>query len=156
MKTLNIGVTGTRNGMNTSQQSFVREYLSLSNIGSLIIPPNSTFELELHHGDCIGVDVEVANIAQELGYKTVNYPPIETSLRAYHKSDIILEPKTYFARNRDIVDNSEILLVVPMENSHQTKGGTWYTHDYAKKKNKTIFVFYPNGNIEVSNIGEVL
>jgi hypothetical protein len=153
MKTLNVGVTGTRNGMNTYQENRVIEYL---NMLKNKLPLYDTYQL--HHGDCVGVDVEVAKIAQELGYKTVNHPPVDSELRAYHESDIILEPKTHFARNRDIVNNSEILLVVPMENSHQTKGGTWYTHDYATKRNhiKSIVIFYPSGKNFIFTKGKVL
>ncbi len=45
-----------------------------------------------------------------------------------------------------------MLLVVPLQSEHQIQGGTWYTYDYAKRKeNKDrvkIVVFYPNGEIE--------
>lgn len=147
---MKIGVTGTRNGMNEKQKENVKQYLTD------ILVVTSITKYELHHGDCIGVDVEVANIAQELGYKIINYPPIEDSLRAFHKSDISLEPKTYFARNRNIVNNTAVLLVVPREDSHQQKGGTWYTYDYAKKHNKCILIFYPNGTINYPPIQDSL
>jgi hypothetical protein len=35
-----------------------------------------------------------------------------------------------------------------MDNEPQARGGTWYTHDYAKKKNKPVKIFYPDGRIE--------
>lgn len=131
--TTKIGVTGTRNGMNSSQRERVTQFLQ----------ENKSEGAEFHHGDCIGVDVEVAEIAHSLGYYVVNHPPVDESLRAFHKSDKILDPKTYFARNRDIVDDTDLLIVVPMDDAHQSRGGTWYTHDYAGKKGKPVSVFFP-------------
>jgi hypothetical protein len=138
---LKVGVTGTRNGMTVSQQNSVKNYLNT-------LKSSKYTDYELHHGDCVGVDVEVATMAHEIGYKTINHPPIKDELRAFHKSDTILEPKTYFARNRNIINNTDILFVVPKEESHQNSGGTWYTHDYAKKLDKSIVIFFPGGKIE--------
>lgn len=137
-----IGVTGTRNGMNEIQKNNVTEFLR-----------KSRQELEsemftLRHGDCVGVDNEVAKIAHDLGYVTFNHPPIDKALRAFHESDFSFSPKSYFSRNRDIVDNSDLLIVVPMDNEHKSKGGTWYTYDYAIKKGVPVRVFYPDGRVE--------
>lgn len=41
-------------------------------------------------------------------------------------------------RNRYMVDNSDLILAIW---NGQCKGGTWYTIDYAKKKNKLIEIF---------------
>jgi hypothetical protein len=30
-----------------------------------------------------------------------------------------------------------------MQDHWSSKGGTWYTHDYAKKKNKNLKIFWP-------------
>lgn len=126
-----VGVTGTRSGMTDKQRKEVTEFLTQF-AGS-----------ELHHGDCVGVDVEVAEIAASLGYKIVNHPPLKNDLRAYHESDEFREPQSYFARNRNIVDETDKLIVVPYQDEWQSNGGTWYTHDYAKKKQKPVDVFYP-------------
>jgi hypothetical protein len=102
----------------------------------------------LRHGDCVGVDAEVAKIAHDLGYIIFCHPPVDDSLRAFYDADFTASPKNHFARNRDIVDNSDLLIVVPMDNERKTKGGTWYTYDYAIKKRVAITVFYPDGRIE--------
>ena len=47
-----------------------------------------------------------------------------------------------------IVDNSNLLIVVPMDNERKLRGGTWYTYDYAVKKGVPVRVFYPDGRIE--------
>jgi hypothetical protein len=129
---MKIGVTGTRSGMNDNQMLAVIKFLQENTVN------------ELHHGDCVGVDFEVAEIAATLGIRTVCHPPNKTELRAYHKSDETRFPLTYFARNRNIVDETDMLLVVPYQDTHQPNGGTWYTHDYAVKKGKERRVFFPN------------
>jgi hypothetical protein len=99
---------------------------------------------EFHHGDCVGVDVEAAEIAKVLRYKVVCHPPDKSDLRAFHKSDTVKLPMSYFARNRNIVNETEVLLVVPFQTTHQPTGGTWYTHDYAVKVDKLVHVIYPD------------
>ena len=136
---MKIGVTGTRNGMNNIQSDCVNEYLA----GLAAV-----YQLELHHGDCVGVDAEAAEIANCRNIKIVCHPPEKDDLRAFYPFFRELrEPKSHFARNRAIVDECDILIVVPMDNEPQKLGGTWYTHDYAKKKNKPIVIFYPDGRI---------
>ena len=130
---MKIGVTGTRSGMNDLQIEEVFEYLQQFN-------PSDT---ELHHGDCVGVDAQVAEIAKMLGMRIVCHPPEKTDMRAWFDSDETRMPLSYFVRNRNIVDETDQLLVVPYQDSYQTNGGTWYTHDYAKKKNKNLVVFFP-------------
>jgi hypothetical protein len=129
---MKIGVTGTRTGMNETQKQAVTTFLQ-RHTG------------ELHHGDCVGVDAEVAAIAKELGYRVVCHPPVKDDLRAFFVSDENRNPLSYFARNRQIVDEVEVLLVVPFQDKWQSNGGTWYTHDYAIKKHKDVVVLYPNG-----------
>lgn len=134
---MKIGVTGTRNGMNKFQKEKVTEILKHYTI---------TREVhEFHHGDCVGVDTEAANIAYSLAYRIVCHPPVLTELRAFNKNySEIRNEKTYFARNRDIVDSTALLIVVPKETRKQSSGGTWYTHGYAVKKGKRICIVYPD------------
>jgi hypothetical protein len=129
---MKIGVTGTRSGMTEEQFGSIELFLR-------------SVEGELHHGDCVGVDVEVAELAKEIGYRTVCHPPEKEDLRAFHASDEIRWPLSYFARNRKIVDECDVLLVVPFQKTHQSSGGTWYTHDYAVKQGKKVIVFYGEG-----------
>lgn len=136
MTKFEVGVTGTRNGMTDHQKNLV--FSTLSRIKEYWSEP------VLHHGDCVGVDVEVAQIAMDLGYTIVCHPPEKDHLRGFHKSHYFKEPFHYFKRNRNIVDASDLVLVIPRESSHQSSGGTWYTHDYAVKKNKPIYTFWPN------------
>ncbi len=136
---MKIGVTGTRSGMNAHQNA------ELMNFMKLVFAEASRYGegAEVHHGDCVGVDVEFDELAIELGFNTICHPPEKNELRAFHKSDEIREPKSYFARNRNIVDECDLLIVIPYQDSHQKSGGTWYTYDYAVKKQKPTHVIFP-------------
>lgn len=138
MNSLHIGMTGTRSGMTPHQRQTVKDLLHL-----LILTDIHAEQISVHHGDCVGADEEFAQIAQSLGCKTICHPPLDNRLRAWHNSDEILAPKSYFARNRDIVDASSMLVVIPWQMEWQSNGGTWYTHDYAVKQKKLRFMVWP-------------
>ena len=132
---MKLGITGTRMGMNEHQFNLVQDFLI----------KNYCEGAEFHHGDCVGVDAEAALVAKEIGYTIVGHPgPGEDGLRAFVECDQSKEPQSHFKRNRTIVDETELLIVVPLQDEWQPKGGTWYTHDYAVKKNKPVKVFYPS------------
>ena len=129
---MKIGVTGTREGANEAQLLTVIKFMES-------LGPNH----ELHHGDCKGVDVQVAAAARARGWRIVCHPPKSTETQGHFGGDEVREPLGYLQRDRNIVDATELLLVVPLQNKWQPKGGTWYTHDYAVKKGKTVELFYP-------------
>lgn len=130
---MKIGITGTREGMTEHQFEMVCQYLT----------DRYCEGAEFHHGDCRGVDVEAAAVAKELGYKIVCHPPKLTEEQGFFGGDEVRTPAGYLERDRRIVDECDFLLVVPLQMEWQPKGGTWYTHDYAVKKNKPFFVIYP-------------
>lgn len=131
---MKIGITGTREGMTEHQFDLVQKYLK----------DKYCEGAEFHHGDCVGVDAEAALLAKEIGYKIIAHPgPDHDGLRAYVPADESREPQSHFKRNRTIVDACDHLLVVPLQMERQLRGGTWYTHDYAVKKNKPFSVIYP-------------
>lgn len=131
---MKVGATGTRNDLNLYQLDCIANYLQ-----SIYVP-----NIELHHGDCVGADNTISEIAKSLNYKIVCHPPNIDTLRAFAPYDEIRKPLSYFARNRNIVDETDILIVAPYQNARQPKGGTWYTHDYALSKNKPIMIFFPS------------
>lgn len=128
-----IGVTGTRKGMTPLQAKNVER----------VLRENFSPGAEFHHGDCVGVDGEAAVMARDLGYKIVCHPPQIQEHRYFFPADEFRQPINYFARNRNIVDETDKLIVVPLENEHQDRGGTWYTHDYAVRSKKPRIVVYP-------------
>ena len=129
---MRIGVTGTREGANEFQLLKIVEFMESLGAGH-----------ELHHGDCSGVDVQVAAAARELGWRIVCHPPKSTETQGYFGGDEVRQPLGYLQRDRNIVDETDMLIVAPLQNTWQPKGGTWYTHDYAVKKGKIVHLFYP-------------
>ena len=133
-----LGFTGTRSGMTPEQQHTVRRLFEKE--GSF------TF----HHGDCVGADTEAHNLACDADAYIVLHPPIKDDLRSFCESDERHSPKSYFARNRDIVEASHVLVATPFT-AHETQGGTWYTINYARKRKAkgdpiTIIIVQPDGS----------
>ena len=62
-------------------------------------------------------------------------------------SDQTLPPKDYLDRNHDIVDQTDLLIATPKENTEVLRSGTWATIRYAKKINKPTWIIETNGNI---------
>lgn len=135
---MKIGFTGTRHGMNSTQ---------LTNIRTFILTLKIT---ELHHGDCIGADAEFHSLGETYNYKIIIHPPTDESLRAFKQGEI-LPKKPYLARNRDIVDQTDLLISAPPERFENKHGGTWYTIHYARKQNKPLIIFYKDGRIIKEN-----
>ena len=131
---MKVGVTGTREGATAYQLAELRTVLT------------ELKGTEFHHGDCAGVDVQAAAIAKELGYRIVCHPPKSSEQQGFFGGDEVREPLGYLQRDRNIVDATDVLLVVPLQNAWQPKGGTWYTHDYAVKKGKPVSVIYPGNS----------
>lgn len=133
-----IGITGTRNGWTDQQRViFVSRCLPL-------------YSFEFHHGLCVGVDCqshdEVRNLAPH--GRIIGHPSVDKKLQKEVNCDELREAKTHFARNRDIVNETDILIVVPMQMEWQSRGGTWYTHDYGVNRGKEVFVIWPDGKLE--------
>ena len=141
---MKIGFTGTRDGCTGDQ------FLKLRSTVDKLTPTLTDFEC--HHGDCVGADAEFHEIAQYYGAKIVIHPPTgpaDDPLRANcelgHPIHEMREPLSHFARNRAIVDETDVLIVCPAQMEHQPRGGTWYTHDYAIKKKKPVVIVWPDG-----------
>lgn len=128
---MRVGFTGTRKGMTDYQKRILRERLK-------VLQPT-----EFHHGDCIGADEEAVKIARELDIFIIGHPPIDKSHRAYAGSDIVEDPKQYLARNRDIVDQTDLLFVAPKTKDEELRSGTWATWRYAHSRNGLIEVLWP-------------
>jgi len=103
---------------------------------------------ELHHGDCVGVDEQVALMAHE--YRVVAHPPISTmwqSKLTAERNDFVWPPKPFLERNRDIVDVTHLLLVVPRYTHEELRSGTWTTYRYAKEIHRPMKIIYPDGSV---------
>lgn len=129
-----IGFTGTRKGLTDKQEAEVIRLLSA-------LSPT-----EFHHGDCLGADAQAHDIAKTLGIRTIIHPPQNPVYRTYcvpsDPSDV-WPPREYLARNRDIVDQSDLLVACPGEATEQLRSGTWATVRYAKKLGKRVVLVLP-------------
>jgi len=105
--------------------------------------------VEFHHGDCIGADTDAHNIYKEVSSgKIIIHPPINEIKRSFCEDGVVLESKEYLARNHDIVDASNIMIACPSSKIEQVRSGTWATIGYSKKKNKKIYIIFPDGSME--------
>jgi hypothetical protein len=132
-----IGFTGTRRGMTEAQKDWFWEFLR-----SLGVMP-----FEFHHGDCEGADHDAHRLASELTHcRIVIHPPIKKFARMFLNGDEIRPVKDFLDRNKDIVNETEILVGMPGEDEEQLRSGTWSTIRYARKSLKPTRVVGPSGN----------
>ena len=138
---MKIGITGTRNGFSDKQKETFLKYLEEHNLLKTVT--------EFHQGNCIGVDVEATRIFYEKTNAVIHahLPEKKELIGTTKYNHVNCKPKNYFARNRDIVNSSDIIIVVPREMKHQSFGGTWYTHDYALKRSKKTITIFPDGSL---------
>ena len=140
---MKVGFTGTRKGMTILQKKKLLAFLT--KFGNVI--------KEVHHGDCVGADAEFHEIVRQNfpTIKIVIHPPINPKFRAFCDGDEERKPKDYLARNRDIVDETDILIACPAQKKEILRSGTWATVRYARKKKKFILIIFPDGSLEVEN-----
>lgn len=114
-----VGFTGSRHP---------RPADTIDRLRALLIEWGAT---EAHHGDCVGFDAQAHDVCVELGIKTIAHPPSNPSLRAWKKADLILPPKPYLDRNRDIVNASNKIIAAP-DGPERERSGAWSTVRFAK------------------------
>jgi hypothetical protein len=86
-----------------------------------------TGTLEFHHGSCQGADVEAAMLVRYIcgnKCKIVCHPGPGGDAHRQDSGvdDVILPVKAHFARNRDIVNACEVLIVCPKQMEWQPRG----------------------------------
>lgn len=132
-----LGFSGTRSGMNSNQLFVFWDQFAVAKYS------------EFHHGDCVGADADAHKAFRlfEPQVKIIIHPPVDEKLRAFCEGDEIRKQNTHFARNRNIVDSTDEMVITPYQDEWQDHGGTWYTHDYAVKNNKRVWIIWPNGKL---------
>jgi len=129
-----VGFTGTRAGMTAQQKRLVRDMLQA-------LEPEHVV-----HGDCIGADADFHTICQELNID-IHIRPSLLHTRAYCSgAKVVHEAGPPLARNRDIVDEANVMLATPKTQNEVLRSGTWAAIRYARGK-KPLRVYYPNGVI---------
>lgn len=137
-----LGTTGSRFGLSAAQRA--QAVLLLDGRRERWPKPS-----RVDHGDCLGVDYDIFQIACQLHIMTVSHPPINNKLRAYCASDIILAARPYEERNQDIASMTERLVGFPSgEERVQLRSGTWQTIRYAAKLRRSVLIIYADGREE--------
>lgn len=144
-----VGVTGTRKGWNFNQKINFMEFLN-----------TVTFHY-LRHGQCIGVDEEVAeacwkktgiNITAHPGMYARSFNGDRTEVRSQFNHNEHVWPADLFKnRNYVIVNKSDAILGFPKEEIKDRRlfsglrGGTIHTLDYAIAIRRPTYIFNPSG-----------
>lgn len=137
-----VGITATRHGLTDLQSIMLSQ--ALRNLEAHV----------LHHGDCVGGDHEADVIAQHMKIMRIAHPPNDPKLRAFCSADVILDEKPYLDRNKDIVNECEVLIALPQTAYEQQRSGTWSTVRYARQINKPHVIIYPDGSVEEGGPGK--
>lgn len=140
--TMKIGFTGTRYGMRPAQAHVFG--ILLVDLVTVTGSSSHTFR----HGMCRGADYEAGEIAF-MAVEVIGHPGPDNDVWRHHGCHVhaMLPPMAHLARNREIVDKSEILIAAPAEMVETDRGGTWSTIRYARKAGKKITIIYPDGSL---------
>ena len=136
LKMIKIGFTGTRHGMSDEQLKEFENLIKTKDIS------------EFHHGMCIGSDKQAHDLVKNSKLKIVGHPPIYKKFISNCDCDIIKESHDYLKRNKNIVDETDILIATP-DCKEKVRSGTWSTVRYARRKNKEIYIIHKNGRITI-------
>jgi hypothetical protein len=134
-----VGFTGTREGMTKPQRRRVRE---------LVVEYGPK---EGHHGDCEGGDEQFHSICRGEKVFTVAHPPKDSRWRAFCSADRTERVKDFLDRNKDIVQESTVLIAAPKEEVEPAPAqgqGTWSTVRYARKRGIPVRVVLPSGQLQ--------
>jgi hypothetical protein len=120
----NIGFTGTRRGMTDRQKTAL----------AVLMEEFDQYEGQptLHHGAANGADSEAVILAAEWDWKTTA-----------HLASPPGTAKLLLARNRNIVDSSNLLIAAPSTIEEVRRSGTWMTIRYARQTDKPVVVLDP-------------
>jgi len=135
-----VGFTGTSRGASAFQLTALEERLK-----ALLA---DGFD-EFHHGLCIGADEQAARIAKRLGFRVVAHPglirdPKNMKYRSeFAENDETRPEKPTIERDRDIVDEVELMLATPPTREELLRSGTWTTVRYARKVGRTVELVLP-------------
>ena len=134
---MKVGFTGTRRGMS---------HLQIAGLWRVFVDIGMT---SLHHGGCVGSDEEAHYIAYDLSVFTVVHQPFyQNKCFDYSDADELRPPKPYLERNKDIVDETDVLVATP-DGVERLRSGTWSTVRYALKQGRTVYIVWPDGRLDI-------
>lgn len=120
---MDVGFTGTREGMTLAQDHAFRELMMMLF--------NGFKKQAFHHGGASGADTSAADIARLCGWTLVPHLPTRKTAAEY------------LARNHDIVMSSDIMIAAPRTLTEEQRSGTWATVRYARQNDVPVIVLDP-------------
>lgn len=147
---LQVGFTGTQQGMTDDQKLTVRAIL---------------FDLQpriVHHGDCVGADKDFHDIcAAMIDSDQIGGAQLDTVIIGHPGTDsyghmpkragcavhVCMDPKPYLERNTDIVNTCSVLIATPSGFEEELRSGTWSTIRRARKRDIQVYVVWPDGSV---------
>lgn len=137
---INIGFTGTQEGMTPAQSQTVFDEMMLYG------QDPDDWVAEAHHGLCVGADEQFHRLLSYMHKSLVvhGHPPINRSKVANCDVDVMHPPLEYLARNREIVEACTVLFAAP-KGQEALRSGTWSTVRYARRIGKPIRIVWPDG-----------
>ncbi len=135
---MNIGFTGTQNGLTLSQR------ISLRNLLQRLGP------VEFHHGDCIGADASAHAMLAPTKCRIIIHPSTNEKKRAHCNGPNarILPAKPPLQRNPDIFALANLLIACPKNDFEEVRSGTWATARGAVEKKVPVTVVWPDGRVQ--------
>ena len=136
-----LGITGTRKGMTERQKDMLAHLIA-------VCVPHQFYTF--HDGDCVGVDIEARRMAWDWTYKLIVHPSTATT-RAFLKlgGEEFREPKPPLVRNKDIVDECDLLVACPGGDHEELRSGTWACIRYGRKVKRRTIIIWPGGELSI-------
>ena len=133
---MKVGFTGTQDGLTDDQVTLIVEVIS-----------ELDEMTEMHHGDCIGADAEFFTIVRMLkpDVQITGHLPEDESKRAFCENDIECKPLPYLDRNKNIVEEADVLIGTPKNKVEYLRSGTWATIRHARKTGIPRIIIWPDG-----------
>lgn len=133
---MKIGFTGSRYGMTDDQKMSFKSIIKHC--------PITVF----CHGDCVGADEQAHSIVNGHTMAEIHVRPGPGGKhRANCEGDFTYPPSSFLSRNKDIVDESEMMIATPNSFEEQKRSGTWSTIRYTRKKQVTMCIIWPDGSV---------
>ena len=153
---MNIGFTGTRQGMTSSQLTSVMTFLDKMKPRKEALEESRSDPTFLknfysaHHGCCVGSDIQFATLAKRYKFWVVGHPSSDTPIYQIPveqcSSDELTSPKPALIRNHDIVNGRELVFATPKTLKEEIRSGTWAAIRFALKSNIPVKVVWPDGS----------
>jgi len=134
---MRLWFSGSRQGMTTIQRNKILEFLK----------ENKDKIKEIHHGDEIGAEQLFHTLCFEndLMDKIIIHPLNNRKYRALCKAPIIHKVTNHETRKKNIVSQTNFLLVATDSYSNNIRSGCWSLVKIAQAYNLSVLIIFPNG-----------